>query len=108
MPRTPKNYDGTACTTKELSKLLTLALEKMGARFEKRPDLIIASWPELIGAKLAPMTRAVSFIDGVLTVKVKNSSLYSLLTQHEKPKLIKALQAKFPSVMIRNINFRVG
>ena len=108
LPRTPRNYDGTDLTVKELSQILPSALEKMGANFKMRPDLVLAAWPELIGEKLLPMTQAISFIDGILTVKVKNSSLYSLLTQHEKPKLIKALQAKFPSVMIRNIVFKLG
>lgn len=108
LPRTPKNYDGTERTAKEISQLLPQVLDKMGESFSKRPDLILAAWPELIGEKLAPMAQAISFSDGVLTVKVKNSSLYSLLTQHEKPRLMKAMQAKFPSVMIRNIIFRLG
>ncbi|NDD57918.1 MAG: DUF721 domain-containing protein [Chlamydiae bacterium] len=106
--RTPKYYDGTAKTTKELSQILPDALRKLGANFEQRPDLILAIWPELIGEKLAPMTQAVSFVEGILTVKVRNSSLYSLLSQHEKPKLVKALRSRFPSVIIRNINFRLG
>jgi len=107
-PRTPKNYDGIEKTAKELRNILPQALQKLGANFEQRPDLILAIWPEMIGEKLAPMTQAVSFIDGVLTVKVRNSSLYSLLSQHEKPKLIKVLRTRFPSVMIRNIIFRLG
>ena len=106
--RTPKNYDGTQGTTKQLCHMLPQVLEKMGRNFKDRPDLILAYWPELIGERLAGMTEAVSFIDGVLTVKVKNSSLYSLLSAHEKPRLIKALQAKFPSTSIRNIIFRIG
>lgn len=108
LPRTPRNYDGTDRTAKEISKLLPEIIQKMGASFQERPDLVLAAWPELIGEKLSPMTQVVSFVEGVLTVKVKNSSLYSLLSQHEKPKLLKALQAKFPSVMIRNIIFRIG
>ena len=108
LPRTPRNYDGTERTVKELSQILPQVMQKMGARFELRPDLILAAWPELIGKKLSPMTQAVSFVEGVLTVKVKNSSLYSLLSQQEKPKLLKALQLKFPSVTIHNINFRLG
>jgi hypothetical protein len=106
--RTPRNYDGTAGTSKQMSQLLPEILEKMGSRFKDRPDLIIAYWPELIGSRLSGMTEAVSFIEGVLTVKVKNSSLYSVLTTHEKPRLIKALQARFPSTSIRNILFRIG
>lgn len=108
LTRTPRGYDDVEPTGKELSKLLPEVLAKVGSNFQKRPDLILLAWPEIIGEKLAPMTQAVSFIEGVLTVKVKNSSLYSLLVQHEKNKLLKQLQGRFPSVTIRNIIFRLG
>jgi hypothetical protein len=106
--RTPRNYDEIEPTSKDLSSLLPEWLTKVSVRFQDRPDLILLAWPELIGEKLAPMTTAVSFIEGVLTVKVKNSSLYSLLVQHEKAKLQSRLQKKFPSVRILNIVFRLG
>jgi hypothetical protein len=106
--RTPKNYDGVSKTTKEISQVLPQILQKLSKSVEQKADLIIAVWPELIGERLSPMTQAISFIEGVLTVKVKNSSLYSLLAQHEKPKLIQVLRTRFPSVIIRNIIFRLG
>lgn len=106
--RTPRNYDAIQSPARELSSLLPQWLTHVSARFKDRPDLILQAWPELIGEKLAPMTTAVSFIEGVLTVKVKNSSLYSLLVQHEKAKLQSRLQKKFPSVKIVNIVFRLG
>jgi hypothetical protein len=106
--RTPKGYDDVEPTGKDLSELLPEWFTKVSARFKDRPDLVLLAWPEVIGEKLAPMTEAVSFIDGVLTVKVKNSSLYSLLIQHEKKNLQEKLQNKVPSVKIRNIFFRLG
>ena len=106
--RTPRGYDDIEPTGKEVSKLLPELLAKIGSHFQERPDLILLAWPEIIGEKLAPMTQAVSFTEGTLTVKVKNSSLYSLLVQHEKAKLLKQLQGRFPSVAIRNIIFRQG
>lgn len=106
--RTPRNYDQVDSTNKDLSRLLEEWMGKASHSFRDRPDLILLSWPEIIGEKLAPMTTAVSFIDGVLTVKVRNSSLYSLLVQHERGRLIGVLQRKFPSVKIRNIVFRLG
>jgi hypothetical protein len=108
LSRTPRGYDDVEPTGKEISELLPEWLAKIGSRFQDRPDLILLAWPEIIGEKLAPMTQAVSFVNGVLTVKVKNSSLYSLLVQHEKKKLLKQLQMRFPAVMIRNIIFRLG
>jgi hypothetical protein len=108
MRRTPRNYDKVEPTGKEISDLLPQWLAKASGRFKDRPDLILLAWPDVIGEKLASMTRAVSFIDGVLTVKVKNSSLYSLLVQHERAKLQSRLQKRFPSVKIQNIIFRLG
>lgn len=106
--RTPRGYDDIKPTGKNLSELLPEWLAEASSRFQDRPDLVLLAWPEVIGEKLAPMTQAVSFIDGILTVKVRNSSLYSLLVQHEKIKLQNQLQKKIPSVRIRNIIFRLG
>ncbi len=106
--RTPRYYDDVGLVTKALSELLPEWMANASARFQDRPDLVLLAWPEIIGEKLAPMTHAVSFIDGVLTVKVKNSSLYSLLVQHERGRLLGLLHKKFPSVKIQNIVFRLG
>lgn len=95
-------------TNKQVALLLPKLLANLGKRCQDRPDLILASWPEVIGEKLAPMAQAVSFNEGVLTVRVKNSSLYSLLIQHEKTGLLKKLREKFPAAAIRNIIFRMG
>lgn len=98
----------TATTTKNLKQLLPSVLSQIGRSHQERPDLVLAAWPTLIGDRLAPMTKAVSFVDGVLTIKVRNSSLLSLLAQHESPKLLKELRKKFPNVNIRNIRFFIG
>ncbi len=98
----------TQKTNKQIQDLLSQFLSQMGMKHRDRPDLILAAWPEVIGEKLAPMTRAVSFESGILTVKVNNSTLYSLLAQHERARLLKCLQEEFPAVVIKNIHFRLG
>lgn len=103
-----KPFHSTALTGKYLAELLPKYLKEMKTLHQMRPDLILAFWPKLIGEKLAPMTRAFSFESGILTVKVKNSTLYSLLVQNEKSKLLKSLKNQFPSVPIRDIYFRIG
>ncbi len=95
-------------TNKYLKDLLPKALGSIGALHRDRPDLVVVAWAEVIGSKLAPMTKAVCFENGVLFVKVSNSTLYSLLSQHERGRLLKSLREKFPSVEIKNIHFRVG
>lgn len=106
--RTPKDYNGTALTTHRVNEVLPFVLKKLQQVYCHRPDLIIASWPEIIGPKLAPMTQAISFIDGILLVKVRNSTLYSLLNQHDKPRILMKLKEKFPDTNIRGISFRIG
>lgn len=106
--RTPKNYDGTKGTNHPFRALLSSVLSQIGDRHQARPDLLLAAWPEVIGAKLAGMTQAISFNDEVLVVAVRNSTLHSLLNQHEKQRLLKALREKFPKVPIKNILFRIG
>jgi hypothetical protein len=106
--RTPKNYDGTQPTSRRVTDVLPQILRQIGEVYEVRPDLVLASWPEIIGPRLASMTRAISLVDGVLTVRVKNSTLHSLLSQHDKPRILKLLRARFPKVDLRTIVFRVG
>lgn len=108
MARTPKNYAGTVPTSKHIGQLLPALMQRLGGIYKERPDLVLAAWPQVIGEKLAPMTKAVAFEGGVLIVKVKNSTLLSLLSQHEKPKLLRSFKEKFPQVVIRDIIFRIG
>ncbi len=106
--RIPRRYDGTEATSRKLSDLLPSVLDKIGGISRQQGDLIMASWSEIIGSNVAKMTEAVSFSEGVLLVKVKNSTLHSLLSQHEKFRLLQLLRNKFPRADIKNIVFRIG
>lgn len=98
----------TDVTSKNLKHLLQKILRQIEKNHEERHDLILNAWPKLIGVRLAPLTTATSFVDGVLTVKVRSSSLLSVLAQHERAKLLKQLREMFPSISIRNIRFHIG
>ncbi len=106
--RLPRHYDGQQLTSRHICQLLPLFMEDIGKKVDERPDLVCAAWPQVIGEQLAPMTQAVSFVEGILTVKVKNSTLFSLLTQNDKPRLIQSLRDKFPGTVIKTIFFRLG
>ena len=106
--RTPLRYDGTDTTTHHIRHLLPVALSNIGDVFQQRPDLILAAWPDLVGPLFASMTQAIKFVEGVLTVKVTNSTLFSLLNQNEKPRLLLMLRKRFPQVSIKTIQFRIG
>lgn len=106
--RTPRGYDGTETTTHQAKDLLYSVLTRLHEVHETRGDLILSAWPDIVGEKIAQMTQAVSFLEGRLTVKVRNSTLYSLLSQNDKPRLLAALKAKLPGVKINDIYFRIG
>lgn len=106
--RTPRHYDGTGLTTRQLGDLLPVVLQRVRGAYGTRADQILAAWPEVIGERLSSMTSAQSFYDGVLKVRVKNSTLHSLLQQHEKFRLLSSLRKLFPGVEIKTIIFRIG
>lgn len=108
MQRTPRNYNGTARTTKELKTVLSGVLKNVRKKQSINPQQIVSAWPSIVGEKLAPMAQAEAFEEGVLFVKVSNSTLYSLLAQNEKGNLLKKLRAQFKNTEIKNIIFRRG
>lgn len=105
---TPKNYDGTGKTSHRIGDVIPAVLRSIGAVYSTRPDLVLAAWPQVVGPRVAPMTEAVRFSDGILTVKVKNSTLHSLLSQHDKGRILKSLREKFPRTPIHNVVFKMG
>lgn len=108
MKRTPRNYDGIATPAKTIKELLSGVLDKIQNNNIEPTENLLRAWPSIIGPNLAKMTEAISFVDGVLTVRVKSSTLYSLLSLHEKPHLLRKLQENFPKTQVRNIFFRIG
>lgn len=106
--RTPKNFDGTEPPGKPIDVLLSKILNDISRQSGQQGAEILKSWGNVIGPKFEKLTEAVSVQDGVLTVKVKSSTLYSLLCQHEKPRLLARLKELFPRAAIRDIVFRIG
>lgn len=96
------------CIPKDISKLLPKVLLKIESKYKNNPLNVIESWPEIIGSKLAPYTKIVSFEDGILTIKVKSSTLYSLLNNYEKDKLLKKLQSIYSKKVVQKLYFKHG
>jgi hypothetical protein len=106
--RLPRDYNGTHLTSRHLSDVIPAVLAKVSEAHQDRPDMVLAAWPAIIGNELAEMAQAVSFSNGILRVRVNNSTLLSLLSQRDKPKILAALRQKFPLLSIRNIVFCTG
>lgn len=106
--RTPKNFDGTSSTSKSLNGLLKEALSEISEKSGRKGCEILQAWDEVLGPNFANRTKAASVQDGVLTVKVKSSTLYDLLSRYERPRLLEKLQEMFPEANLRDIVFRIG
>jgi hypothetical protein len=106
--RTLKNFDGTNPTGKSIDRLLETILSDLSKQAGRQGSEVVRAWGDVLGPKFAKLTEATGMQDGILTVKVKSSTLYSLLRQHEKPRLLARLQELFPLAGIRDIVFRVG
>lgn len=106
-----KNMPGVSFTTptsKSFRHLIPAFLRELASLHQERPDLVLAAWPALIGERFCSMTKAISFIDGCLTVQVRNSSLLNLLVQYEQKRLLQELRTQFPHVAIYHIRFVIG
>lgn len=103
-----KKRNATALTNRSVQEILPKLLGEIGCKVRQRPDQVLAYWSEIVGEQIAKMTSAKSFENGVLKVEVHNSTLYSLLSQHERPRLLSILRKRFPSLIIQNILFRIG
>jgi hypothetical protein len=98
----------TESSSVELKNLFPSLLKKMEKLQKDCPQQIIAAWPHVVGEKWALLAKAASFTDGILVVKVKNSTVLSQLVQYEKQRILKTLTEKFPSHSIHEIRFCMG
>lgn len=103
--RTRRNYSGTENPVKNASEIWPEILTELEKKTQDSRADIFQFWQTLMGEKMAHLTEPCFYAEGILTVKVKSSTLYSLLAGPEKARLLKALQEKFS---IRNLVFRVG
>ncbi len=106
--RTPKYYDGIALTNHSFAHLLGSQLQSIRHKINQRPDGVLMAWSEIVGEEISRHTKAHRFAEGVLTVLVNNATLYSLLRQHEKQRLLRQIQKKFPRTRIATIRFQMG
>ena len=104
-----RSSDGSMTTTRHLKDLARRYLAHLERKLTYKPAAVVELWPQVIAPQFIAMTKADRFEEGVLHVKVSNSSLLSLLhSPLEKKRLTEALQIKIPDVEIKDICFRIG
>ena len=108
LKRLPKKYDGKMPTSRHIKHLLPLILTGISSKLKDNPAEIISVWQDVVGDKIARLTQVVELGEGVLKIRVDNSTLYSLLVEHEKQRLLKVLQKRLPKLRIKILLFRIG
>ena len=105
-----RNFINKRClsTNKIVKDFLPHLLQDIKNNYLNNPNLIIEYWPKIIGNRLAPMTKVITFENNILYVSVKSSTLFSILSLNEKGKILKLLQEKFSKDIIKNIIFKIG
>lgn len=95
-------------TSKSIQSLCPKFMQKLERNIDTQTEKVLIAWPQIIGERLAPMTRAERIEEGVLFVVVSNSTLLSLLAMKEKRTLLKKIREKFPKAAMKDIRFRIG
>lgn len=73
-----------------------------------KPQEVIEAWYEILGKKYNGMTQAIGLKDGILSIKVRNASLYAVLKQSSQKELISRIHSAVPGAKVKEIRFLLG
>jgi predicted nucleic acid-binding Zn ribbon protein len=91
-----------------LSVLVGKAVQDLGLGQLVREDEVIRAWRELVGDFLASHSAPGSLRDGVLYVRVLQSTVHFELERVWRPKIMEKLRARFGPRVVRELKFRLG
>lgn len=93
MSRTnPRFFSGIQITSHPLQHLLGKWLRAFDKRIQTSPEKAFFAWDSVVGPRIASLARPLSFEDGILIVKVQNSTLLSLLAGAERDQIANRLR----------------
>ena len=98
----------TQLTTKKLVDLLGPVFQNISSIYSNHLENFIRDWPKILGKDYASMTEIIGYKKGILIIKVKNSSLYSLLYHHKKQEILKQIYKNYPKWDVKDITFKMG
>lgn len=108
VPRIPKDYDGIEPPGRRMDALLETLMDDLERTKKHSIEILAKTWDEIVGNKIAQMTKVVNYQKGVLFVKVKNATLLSILSSQEKARLLQNLRDKLPNIQFTNLVFQFG
>ncbi|HEX4086204.1 MAG TPA: DUF721 domain-containing protein [Chthoniobacteraceae bacterium] len=87
---------------------LEKVMRQLGLTERLTEGQILGAWREIVGEWFALHTCPDRLRDGVLYVRVVQSSIHYELDRNWKPQIIRKFKTRFGGARIRDIRFRVG
>jgi predicted nucleic acid-binding Zn ribbon protein len=104
LPETPFPKD----TSQPIARLLPVLLGKLGLQERIREEEILSAWKEVVGDFLAQHATPAGLREGVLSVRVVQSTVQFELERMWRSRILQKLQARFGRSQVRDIRFRIG
>lgn len=98
----------TADRTQSVADTLEKVMRQLGLAERLTEGQILAAWKDIVGEWFALHTCPDRIRDGVLYVRVVQSSVHYELDRNWKQRIIQKLKARFGGGKVRDVRFRVG
>lgn len=94
--------------TQSVGETLEKVMRQLGLQERLTESQILSAWKEIVGEWFALHTCPERIRDGVLYVRVVQSSVHYELDRNWKPGIIGKLKTRFGAGRVRDIRFRIG
>jgi len=94
--------------TQAVGQSIEKVMRQLGLQERLTEAQILSAWKEIVGEWFALHTCPERIRDGVLHVRVIQSSVHYELDRNWKPVIIQKLKARFGASRVRDIRFRIG
>ena len=94
--------------THAVGEMLEKVMRQLGLHERLTESQILSAWKDIVGEWLALHTCPERIRDGVLYVRVIQSSVHYELDRNCKAAIIQKLKTRFGATRVRDIRFRVG
>jgi len=95
---------GTSSLGRSLGNSISALLKTYGIEKKVKEYQVIVEWPEIVGKKITEVTNTQKVVDGILFIKVKNSTWRQELF-FLKPELLQKISKKIGPGIIADIRF---
>lgn len=95
-------------TYKPVSETLAKVMAGLGLKDRLREEEVLQAWGEIVGEFIAANSSPQSLKDGILYIRVLQSTVHFELDRIWKPQIIKKFKDRFGTRAVRDIKFRLG